>query len=425
MADTQTPNLLLTNQTEGGNNNTWGQIADTNFETIDNKFGDVTAVSTTGGTTTLTSTQEVVNAFTISGALVSNATIVFSGRGGTWVVKNSTTGSYTVTLKVSGQTGVAIEQGTKQGVFCNGTDIETAGGPSNSSTIPTGAVSPYVGTTSPSGWVRANARTIGSAASSATERANADTETLYTLLWNEHSNTVLAIQDSAGTPTTRGASAAADFAANKRLPLPDLRGRTWFGLDTMGNSAASRLGTIMTSATTNGSSGGTETVVLITANLPSHSHSLASHTHTFSATTGSESVGHTHSVSITTGTESASHSHTFSGSTSSDGAHTHDYSQPQTGGNTGSGPEISAGTPATGTTTSSGTHSHTFSGSTSGNSVNHTHLVSGTTANRSAAHTHDVSGTTAAAAGSTGGTGSDTAHSNMPPCWLGTFIIKL
>ncbi|MEK9811086.1 MAG: hypothetical protein VW362_11605, partial [Candidatus Nanopelagicales bacterium] len=83
MADTTTPNILLTNQTEGGNNNTWGTIADANFEQIDNKLGDVTSITTTGGSTVLTSTQEIVNAVIIDGALVSNATITFSGRGGT------------------------------------------------------------------------------------------------------------------------------------------------------------------------------------------------------------------------------------------------------------------------------------------------------------------------------------------------------
>jgi microcystin-dependent protein len=123
MADTLTPNVLLTNQTEGGNNNTWGQIADANFELIDNKFGDTTDISTTGGTTTLTDSQELVASIQVADALVSNATIVFSGRGGFWIVDNNTTGSFTLTCKVSGQTGVVVEQGSCALIFCDGTDI--------------------------------------------------------------------------------------------------------------------------------------------------------------------------------------------------------------------------------------------------------------------------------------------------------------
>jgi microcystin-dependent protein len=123
MADTLTPNVLLTNQTEGGNNNTWGQLADANFELIDNKFGDTTDISTTGGTTTLTDSQELVASIQVANALVSNATIVFSGRGGFWIVDNNTTGAFTLTCKVSGQTGVEVAQGSCALIFCDGTDI--------------------------------------------------------------------------------------------------------------------------------------------------------------------------------------------------------------------------------------------------------------------------------------------------------------
>ena len=127
MPDTLTPNIKITNQTEGGNDNTWGTIADANFEEIDDKFGDVTSVSTTGGTTVLTDAQEIVNAIHVSGTLVSNVTITFSGRGGTWIVKNSTTEDFTVTCKVSGQTGVVVTQDTTTIVYCNGTDIANTG----------------------------------------------------------------------------------------------------------------------------------------------------------------------------------------------------------------------------------------------------------------------------------------------------------
>ena len=40
------------------------------------------------------------------------------------------------------------------------------------------------------GWVRDNARTIGSATSGATERANADCQALFEYLWNNFSNTL-------------------------------------------------------------------------------------------------------------------------------------------------------------------------------------------------------------------------------------------
>lgn len=86
-----------------------------------------------------------------------------------------------------------------------------------------GEVRMYAGTTAPAKHLILNGSTIGDGSSSATGRANADTATLYSLLWDGSTNTELVIQDSSGTPTTRGANAAADFAAHKRLPLMDFR----------------------------------------------------------------------------------------------------------------------------------------------------------------------------------------------------------
>jgi hypothetical protein len=89
--------------------------------------------------------------------------------------------------------------------------------------VPVGTVQSFARSTAPTGWLAANGDTIGSASSNATN-ASADYSALFTLLWDNWTNTDLPILDSAGAASTRGANAAADFAANKRLPLPDLRG---------------------------------------------------------------------------------------------------------------------------------------------------------------------------------------------------------
>jgi len=71
----------------------------------------------------------------------------------------------------------------------------------------------------PAGWVRANAGTIGNTGSGAT-RANADTQALFYLWWADFTDAQVPIQTSAGAASTRGASAAADFTANKRMTVP-------------------------------------------------------------------------------------------------------------------------------------------------------------------------------------------------------------
>lgn len=83
---------------------------------------------------------------------------------------------------------------------------------------PVGLLGSFYRNSAPAGWIVRDGGTIGSSTSGATNRANADTQPLYRVLW-DFSNTLLPIQNSDGTAGTRGASADADFAANKRLPV--------------------------------------------------------------------------------------------------------------------------------------------------------------------------------------------------------------
>lgn len=129
--------------------------------------------------------------------------------------------------------------------------------------LATGDLKCRYGTGALSGFVRANGRTIGSATSGGTERANADCQSLFEYLWQTDANLSVS--------TGRGASAAADWAANKNIALPDWRGRVIAGLDDMGNSSAGRLTATYfgTGPTTLGSAGSSsESNTLVTANLP-------------------------------------------------------------------------------------------------------------------------------------------------------------
>lgn len=108
------------------------------------------------------------------------------------------------------------------------------------------------------GWVRANARTIGSSASGGTERANADCEDLFLYLWTNFSNTFCPVTGG------RGGSAAADWAANKVIATLDMRSKGPWGLDDMGNTSAGITGASTVAATAVGAS----TYTIGQANLP-------------------------------------------------------------------------------------------------------------------------------------------------------------
>lgn len=132
----------------------------------------------------------------------------------------------------------------------------------------TGDLQPTMASAARAGWVMASGRTIGNASSSATERANADTSALFTMLWTNLADAEAPVSGG------RGASAAADFAANKTITLPDLRGRAIVGKDNMGGATASRItsagagidGTVL------GKSGGAQTHTLTEAQSPPHVH---------------------------------------------------------------------------------------------------------------------------------------------------------
>lgn len=124
------------------------------------------------------------------------------------------------------------------------------------SMIATGSVIDYVGSFAPSGWVLANGTAIGNALSGA-DRANADTENLFILLWNTYSNSICPVSGG------RGATAAADFAANKTLTILDFRGKVAVGKQSIGTFS------------TLGDEVGSETHTLISNELPT----VAAHTH--------------------------------------------------------------------------------------------------------------------------------------------------
>ena len=127
------------------------------------------------------------------------------------------------------------------------------------SAFTTGDVKMTIKTVPDTGWVMMNDGTIGSASSGATTRANADCQNLFELLWNNISNSYCAVSSG------RGATAAADWAANKTIQLPLALGRAL---------AVSGAGAGLTSYAL-GQTTGENTHTLTATEMPSHSHSYS------------------------------------------------------------------------------------------------------------------------------------------------------
>jgi hypothetical protein len=123
----------------------------------------------------------------------------------------------------------------------------------------TGDVKLTIKTVADSGWVLMNDGTIGNASSGATSRANADTESLFTLLWTNCADAQCAVSSG------RGASAAADFSANKTIALPKALGRALAAYGTGSGLTARAMGATV----------GTETHTLSISEIPAHDHGVA------------------------------------------------------------------------------------------------------------------------------------------------------
>ena len=120
----------------------------------------------------------------------------------------------------------------------------------------TGDVKLTIKTAADTGWIMCDDGTIGDASSGATTRANADTSALFTLLWNNVSDTYAAVSGG------RGASASADFAAHKTIALTKMLGRA-LALSGSGSGLTAR---------SLGQTTGEETHTDSANEMPAHSH---------------------------------------------------------------------------------------------------------------------------------------------------------
>lgn len=128
----------------------------------------------------------------------------------------------------------------------------------------TGDVKLTIKTAADTGWVMMNDGTIGDGSSGASTRANSDTVNLFTLLYNNLSDTAAPLLTSAGASTTRAAqgSAATAYANHCRITLFKVLGRAIAGAGA-GSGLTSRA---------LGATAGAETHTLTTAELPNQTY---------------------------------------------------------------------------------------------------------------------------------------------------------
>ena len=290
MPDTFTTNLNLDQPAVGADNDTWGGILNNDLLIIDNQFG----ASGTGTVIRRDSSNRATNGdYALTKAAGNSRGVYFlTGTGNRWIFEanadaegGSNVGSDLALLRYADDgstllgTSLLIERESGQVTFettpqVSGNDVWSDANASTKLAAltgfwTTGDVKLTIKTTADSGWIMCNDGTIGNTSSGATY-ANANAQNLYTLLWNNISNT--------DAPVTggRGANAAADWTAQKPIALTKMLGRALALAGTGAGLSARNLGDTV----------GEETHLLSSGEMPSHSHTATvtdpGHNHTWS-----------------------------------------------------------------------------------------------------------------------------------------------
>lgn len=127
MTSSYTSLLRFEQPVDGSRQSTWGQMMGLFFSLVENAIAGVTAISTTGGSTTLTTNDGAADQarkaiLDVSGTLASNATIVIPNLTKTYLVRNATSGNFTLGIKTSSGSPITVPQGKLTLIYCDGAD---------------------------------------------------------------------------------------------------------------------------------------------------------------------------------------------------------------------------------------------------------------------------------------------------------------
>ena len=363
MASTASTSLRLELMATGENDATWGTKNNTNLGMIENAVAGTTAISTTGGTTTLTNVDYVDDqakkaVLDVSGVLVSNATIVIPNASRLYRVFNRTSGAFTLTVKTASGSGITITQSTVAEVYCNAADVVRFASPISDYT--TGAPATSSGAAASSVSVTPTGNLSSTNAQAALAELQGDVDAINTNLTNNYQpkdsdlTAIAALASTKGNMIVGGASgwSALTVGTDGYAQVADsasASGTKWAALVPVGTvalfyQAAAPTGWTVSDADSDkairivsgasglgGAAGGTTAFssvfaarTIAQANLPNvtltgTAASDGAHTHTYVA----ENIRYSQAGQTAWGFDSDSMTTTANYTIPSDGAHTH------------------------------------------------------------------------------------------------------
>lgn len=129
MASTYSTSLRLELMATGDQSGTWGDTTNTNLGTLlEQAITGVLSVAQGDATLTLTAldgaTDQSRNAvINLTGAMTGAQNVVVPNANKLYLIKNSTSGGFAVTVKTSAGTGVTVPAGTARWVYADGTNV--------------------------------------------------------------------------------------------------------------------------------------------------------------------------------------------------------------------------------------------------------------------------------------------------------------
>ena len=153
MPTTYTPILQLALPATGELNGTWGTTVNDNITSMVEQA--IAGLATINTWTTASHTLTTANGTTsearcaileCSGAPGAAATVICPTASKVYIIKNSVTGGFAVTLKTSAGTGVSVANGSTALLYCDGTNVVSGGGLSGDVVGPASATDTAIAT---------------------------------------------------------------------------------------------------------------------------------------------------------------------------------------------------------------------------------------------------------------------------------------
>lgn len=322
MPSTYDPLLRLEKQAIAENANTWGDKLNENYTLAAEAIAGYSSIAVGGsGSYSLsvanapTSDEARKAILALTGTLTGNRTIVIPSTSKVYFFRLATTGAYTVTVKTATGTGVVLSSSNVNCVVCDGTDcyfasetnrVNRAGDTMTGAlTISSGNLTATTGDIiATAGDIVATAGDLDATAGYVRQQGSILVPPGMIMAWpaaSVPSGWLLCYGQAISRTTYAGLYSIVGTTygtgdGTTTFNLPDLRGRTIFGKDNMGGTAASRLTSAISNVdgTTLGAVGGDQRSQL-------HTHVLTDTGHTHSIT----DIQHTHTVG-----NAGAHSHT-------------------------------------------------------------------------------------------------------------------